>query len=219
VVYDCSAEGIQRQPFAVWMLDCVGSIGVKRLKPQHRQHIPGVLDFCRKVFEQQVPFDSEFRLDDDALYCLELTEKAFRSRGLALSEPVRIGDWEHLNRYPLTALATPCLTGLVLRCPITLEQLVYVPGNDRQGVWASPLLETVLGPAPNWAPDAAHAKQDGLSLRGDIELVLFVVDELRRSYNERPLQWICGLALQARAQRLLAAHELDTSRANRQDPY
>ena len=34
--------------------------------------------------------------------------------------------------------------------PITLEQPVYVPGNDRQGVWASPLLETVFGPEPKW---------------------------------------------------------------------
>src|SRR5262249_51253623 len=75
VVYDCSADGIQRQPFEFWMLDCVGSLGVKRLKPAHRRRIPGVVGYCRRAFEQQVPFDSEFRLDDAALYCLELTEK------------------------------------------------------------------------------------------------------------------------------------------------
>ena len=119
VVYDCSSSGIQRQPFEVWMLDCVGSMGVKRLKPEHRHHIPGVLAFCRKVFEQQIPFDFEFHPDDSALYCLEMTEKAFRSQGLALSESVRIGDWEHLVRYPLTALAIPYFTGYVLDRPIS----------------------------------------------------------------------------------------------------
>jgi hypothetical protein len=67
VVYDCSSDGIRRAPFEAWMLECVGSLGVKRLKAAHRDHIPGVIGFCRKVFEQQVPFDYEFRLDDTAL--------------------------------------------------------------------------------------------------------------------------------------------------------
>ena len=57
VVYDCSSEGVRRQPFEVWMLDCVGAMGVKRLKPEHRRHIPGVIGYCRGKFEQQVPFD------------------------------------------------------------------------------------------------------------------------------------------------------------------
>lgn len=49
VVYDCSSAGVQRQPFEVWMLDCVGAVGVKRLKPEYRKHIPGVLSYCREV--------------------------------------------------------------------------------------------------------------------------------------------------------------------------
>ena len=58
-----------------------------------------------------MPFDYEFRMDDTKFYCLELTEKAFRSQGLALSEPVRIGDWEDLVNYPLTAFALRQLLG------------------------------------------------------------------------------------------------------------
>jgi hypothetical protein len=181
VVYDCSSAGVQRQPFEVWMLDCVGPLGVKRLKPEHRGRIPGVLGYCRARFEQQVPFDYGFRPDDAALYCVELTEKAFRSQGLALSEPVRIGDWEHLDRYCLTALAAPPVTGLVLRDPITLDQPVYLPGNDRQGVWASPLLETVFGPDPKPAREAAPPRDGSLSLKGDLELASFAAGELRRS--------------------------------------
>ena len=118
-----------------------------------------MIEYCRKIFEQQVPFDYEFRMDDDALYCLELTEKAFRSQGLALSEPVRIGDWENLTSYPLTALAIPLVSRLMLERPITLEQPVYLPGNERHGVWASPLLETVFGPEPKWDQDAARDRR------------------------------------------------------------
>ena len=46
-----------------------------------------------------------------------MTEKAFRSQGLALSEPVRIGDWERLNAYPLTVFALRYGSGLVLDRP------------------------------------------------------------------------------------------------------
>jgi hypothetical protein len=167
------------------MLDCVGPLGVKRLKPEHRRHIPGIMGYSRKVFQRQVPFDVAFRPDDDALYCLELTEKAFRSQGLALSEPVRIGDWEHLSRYPLTALLIPYFTERVLKHAITLEQLAYLPGNERHGVWASPLLETLFGPEPKSDREAAHGQRGRSSLRGDLELIVFALGELRRSYAER----------------------------------
>jgi hypothetical protein len=184
VVYDCSSDGVQRQPFEVWMLDCVGPFGVKRLKPEHRARIPGVIAYCRAKFEQQVPFDYGFQPDDAALYCVELTEKAFRSQGLALSEPVRIGDWEHLNEYPLTALTTPYVSKLMMEHPITLEQPVFLPGNERQGVWASSLLETVVSPEPKREQEATHSQDGRLSLRGDRQLAAFAAGELRRSYAE-----------------------------------
>jgi hypothetical protein len=120
-----------------------------------------------------------------------------------LSDPVRIGDWEHLNRYPLTALATPYVTGLMLGRPITLEQPVYLPGNHRQGMWASPLLETVFGPELKRNREAPSGQARGLSVQGDLELAVFAVGELRRSYSELPVRWICDLALHARVQRAL----------------
>ncbi len=179
VVYDCSSAGVQRQPFEVWMLDCVGAIGVKRLKPEYRKVIPGILGYCRAKFEQQVPFDFEFRLDDGAFYCVELTEKAFRSQGLKLSEPVRIGDWEHLDSYPLTALATPIVTKLFLTEPIRLEQPVYLPGNDHEGVWSSSLLETIYSAEPPASELAAHADLARVNLRGDLDLIRFAIGTIR----------------------------------------
>jgi hypothetical protein len=103
---------------------------------------------------------------------------------LALSQPVRIGDWEHLGSYPLTALTTPYVTRLMLRHPITLEQPVYVPGDARQGVWASSFLETVFGPEPMWERRAARPRDSRLSLRGDLELAVFAAGELRRAYAD-----------------------------------
>jgi hypothetical protein len=195
MVYDCSSDGIRRMPFEVWMLECVESLGVKRLKPDYSRHIPGVIGYCREVFEQQVPFDYEFRMDDAALYCLEMTEKAFRSQGLALSEPVKIGDWENLMSYPLTALGIPLVSRLMLERPITFEQPVYVPGNARQGVWASPLLETAFGPELKRDRQAAPGTEGRLSLRGDLEMAVFAAGELHRSHSQLPIRWIRDLSL------------------------
>jgi Permuted papain-like amidase enzyme, YaeF/YiiX, C92 family len=190
VVYDCSSWGIQRQPLSVWMLDSIGSFGVKRLKPHLTQHIPGVLRFCRDVFERQVPFDAEFRMDDSKLYCVELTEKAFRSQGLALSQPVLIGDWENLVQYPLTALAFVRFSRLVLENPISLDQPVYLPGNERQGIWASPLLETAYPKKakPKSGPPADASGR--LSMRGDVVMTAFAIREMYRSYTELPWRLI-----------------------------
>jgi hypothetical protein len=175
VVYDSSSYGVQRQPFEVWMLDCVGPMGVKRLKAEYRSHLPGVLAFCRAKFEEKVPFDFEFRPDDKAFYCVELTEKAFRSQGLKLSDGVRIGDWENLGNYPVTALATPQVTRLFLTQPISLEQPVFVPGNDHQGVWASSLLETVCDVKPSPSELPAHAEIARVTLRGDTDLIRYAI--------------------------------------------
>jgi hypothetical protein len=214
VVYDSSEEGVRRISFEAWMLECVGSLGVKRLKPEHRHHIPGVIGYCRRVFKQEVPFDFEFHLDDSALYCLELTEKAFRSGGLALSEPVRIGDWEHLNSFPITALLMPGATRQAVGRPITLEQPVYLPGNDRHGAWASPKLEKVFGPEPKEHHGAARLRPGGISLRGDLELAVMAGRELHRSYSELPARLVSVVALHPRIRGLLVARGPDVDRAD-----
>ena len=142
-----------------------------------------------------------------------MTEKAFRSQGLTLSEPVRIGDWEHLASYPITALVMPHGTRLVLGRPITLEQPVYLPGNDHQGVWASPLLESVFGPEPKGDHGAAPGQPGGIRLRGDLELIVFAAGELRRSYSELPVRWMSDVALHPRVRGLLVARGPDAGGA------
>jgi Permuted papain-like amidase enzyme, YaeF/YiiX, C92 family len=214
VVYDCSSAGVQRQPFEVWMLDSLEAPAVKRLKPEHRERVAGVINYCLAAFERQIPFDPGFRMEDDSLYCVELTEKAFRSQGLAISEPVRIGDWECLANFPLTALLIPPVSGLMLDRPITLEQPVYVPGNERYGVWASPLLETVFGPAPKVFQDAAPGEPGRLSLNGDVYMLGFALCEVRRSYAQLPARLLGDLVLQMTARGTLQTSGAERHRAS-----
>jgi len=110
VVYDTTKAGVACQPFGVWILDNVGALGVKRLRPEHQGAVPKVLAYCRNVFQKQVPFDYELGLDDSKLYCVEMTEKAFRAAGIALSEPIALGDMEPRHGIPdLHARPALCL--------------------------------------------------------------------------------------------------------------
>ena len=137
VVYDTTNPATRRQPFKVWALDNTGPFGAKRLKPAYRDRIPKVVEYVRDVYQKQVPFDWELSNDDRNLYCLEMTEKAFRHAGLVLSEPVVLADMENINEFPL------CVLGFTTFSPIRLDQAVFFPGNDRHGVWSSPYLETI----------------------------------------------------------------------------
>jgi len=179
VVYDCAASGIQCRPFAYWVQDNIGAFGVKRLKPEQRNRIPGALSYCRRVFEAQVPFDRGFKLDDERLYCVELVEKSFRAAGLPLSEPVRIGDWKNLGQFPLTTATFLAASARALDTPISLDQTVYVPGDDRQGLWGSRWLETVTQTQPTPAQDTARPMPAGVGVRGDASILLFVSAEVR----------------------------------------
>lgn len=146
VVYDTTKMGVACQPFGVWILDNVGALGVKRLRPEHRGAVPMVLAYCHKVFQKQVPFDYELGSDDSKLYCVEMTEKAFRAAGVALSEPIALGDMERANEFPLYVLGLQYASGWVLDRPISFQDRVYMPGNDHHGVWGSPFLLTIFPP-------------------------------------------------------------------------
>jgi Permuted papain-like amidase enzyme, YaeF/YiiX, C92 family len=142
-VYDTTKSGVRRQPLSVWILDNAGPFGVRRLKPAYQDHVPKVISWCREMYAKQVPFDYDLGLDDSELYCVEMTEKAFRASGLTLSEPVRLGEMENAARFPINMFAFSTLTKLRLDMP------VFFPGNERHGIWSSPLLETVVAPKTN----------------------------------------------------------------------
>lgn len=153
VVYDTTKAGVRRQPFAVWILDNVGPFGVKRLRPELSKHAAGAVNFCRDVFDRQVPFDYELDPDDRAFYCVEMTEKAYRASGLPLSEPVKLGNMENVAKYPI------CVFMFLKLSSLTLEQPVFFPGNDRHGIWSSRSLMTVYSPAATSASGSSTARR------------------------------------------------------------
>ena len=144
VVYDVTRLGVSRQPFCVWALDNIGSIGVKRLRPEYKSAIPKVVAFCRRVFEEEVPFDYQLSDDDTALYCVEMTEKAFRSAGIELSKPIRLGDMERAPDFPVQMFGLRFASKYALDHPLTFDQLVYFPGNENHGIWSARQLMTVV---------------------------------------------------------------------------
>ena len=90
-----------------------------------------------------------------------MTEKAYRSSGLTLSEPVRLGDMENAPQFPI------CMFMFQKLSTLTLEQAVYFPGNDRHGIWSCPSLVTVYPPdrrrrprAPRPAPRRAGQRRE-----------------------------------------------------------
>jgi len=162
VVYDTTGTGVARQPFGVWTMDNVGNFGVKRLRPELRDAIPKVLAFCRRMFQEQPPFDYELGLDDSALYCVEMTEKAYRAAGIPLSEPVRLGDMERAAEFPVCMMGLGIASRYVLDKPLTLETQVYFPGNERHGIWSCPQLIVVV--PPTFKPGYPYMPDYGLPL-------------------------------------------------------
>ncbi len=146
VVYDTTRTGVARQPFCVWVLDNVGCIGVKRLRPEFRGAIPKVLAYCRKVYQEQVPFDYELGLDDSALYCIEMTQKAFMSAGIELSKPIAVGDMERAPEFPVCMFGLRLASRYALEHPLDFDRQVYFPGNERHGIWSAKQLMTVVPP-------------------------------------------------------------------------
>ncbi len=145
IVYDTTKASVRRQPLKVWVLDTVGAFGVKRLKAPYQNRVPKVVEYLYKVYRDQVPFDYELLPDDRDLYCVEMAEKAFRHAGLTLSRPVLLADMENIDQFPL------CVLGFTSVAKLKLDQPVFFPGNERHGIWASPLLETVYTTASNRA--------------------------------------------------------------------
>jgi hypothetical protein len=92
---------------------------------------------------------------------------------------VRIGDWQNIRQFPLTTLGTVIVSRLMLKNPIALEQSMYVPGNDHQGVWGSRWLEHVTYTHPIVAEQAtASPMPRGLGVRGDASIIRFLFAKL-----------------------------------------
>lgn len=156
-VYDTTKAGVRRQPFAVWILDNKTGLGVKRIKPDHAGAIPAVVNYLHDVYQKQVPFDYTLNPDDHALYCVEMTEKAYRSAGVTLSDPIPLNQAEHYEEFPLNVMGLKIAAGLLLDDDLSDKTPIFMPGNARHGIWSSKELMTIYPPESR----AAAARDDG----------------------------------------------------------
>jgi hypothetical protein len=151
VVYDIVSEGARRLPLSKFMSDGrIWSVAIKRLRPEFQGYIPAAIEYCRQVIAKKEKFDTDFRLDNDRVYCSEMLELAFRQAGLPLSEPVPMDQLPHFD-----LLREPTKQLVRAATHIEFDHPVYLPGNDRYGIWSCPYLELVLPPQDAaWPPGA-----------------------------------------------------------------
>ncbi|MDA1016930.1 MAG: YiiX/YebB-like N1pC/P60 family cysteine hydrolase [Planctomycetota bacterium] len=138
VVYDIERHGARRATFSDFIFEYELAFGVKRLKPEHQKHVDEAVRYCRSVYHNKPKFDDAMQLDNDALYCTEMIETAYRSNGLKLSEPSRLMDYPRYDEFPTWMFIAKYIS------PLTPEQLVFSPGNDTHGLWSSDRLETII---------------------------------------------------------------------------
>ena len=88
---------------------------------------------------------------------------------------------ENATQYPICISLFVSLSKLMLEKPLTLEQAVYLPGNGRHGMWASPLLEPVYPPPTERTIEDVPRQDARFSLGGDLAIVAGIVNEFRTS--------------------------------------
>ena len=146
VVYDMRHPAVARQPFCVWVLDNVGSIGVKRLGPEFRGAIPA----GRGLLPKGLPGPGPLRLRAGpgrlgALLRRDDPEGVQGGRDRALqADP--LGDMERAPEFPLCMFGLRYASQYNLEHPLDFDTLVYFPGNERHGIWSAKQLMTVVPP-------------------------------------------------------------------------
>jgi hypothetical protein len=138
-VYDAELEGIRHMPFEVWILDVVPhKLAIYRPRAEFQRCVPQAIAYCHEKYLEEVPFDKDLGLGDDKLYCTELIEKAYRSAGMVISDPVPLRCQPQYHRYAILGPLGERVTGLRRDMPI------FSVGNQHHGLLSSPNLELVF---------------------------------------------------------------------------
>jgi hypothetical protein len=145
-VYDAQPEpeGIRKIPFTFWMLDTTpGTLEIKRPRPEYQFAVPQALAYCEDAYQRQVPFDPALKPDDERLYCSEMIEKAYRSAGVALADPITIRCLPNYHRYRALQPVVQTFTEIRVDTP------AFALGNEHYGTYGSPCLELVYQDCPD----------------------------------------------------------------------
>ncbi len=135
MILDMTPHGVQRRYLIDWYAEGTKNFCVKRLKPEYQFLVPQVLAEMDKLIAKDVMYDDKFIPDDDRFYCTELVDHCFRVLGYPLAPRIRIKDFPKYN----LVMHTGILIG-----GIDNRNLAVIAGNERIGLFSSPMLETVL---------------------------------------------------------------------------
>jgi hypothetical protein len=135
VLVDVTPAGTARRYLIDWYFDGSENIVVRRLKPEYADLIPRVMAELQKLIAEDVLYDDKFVPNDDRYYCTELVDYCFRATGHPLASRIRIKD---LPQYG-AVMHIGCILG-----GIDNRNEVAIAGNERIGLFSSPMLETVL---------------------------------------------------------------------------
>jgi hypothetical protein len=135
VVLDVSPIGISRRYLRDWYREGTFNFAARRLRPEYQHLIPLVLAEADKLIAQDVLYDDKFVPDDDRYYCTEVVDHCFRTAGYPLAERMRIRDFPDND----LVMYIGCAIG-----GIDMDNLVAIAGNERIGLFSSPMLEAVL---------------------------------------------------------------------------
>lgn len=139
-VYDTVSGGPRRKELGWYVTHGkIERVAFKRPQQQLARHGADAVQFCRWVHKEHVPFDEQFRLDDDRYYCAELVDLAYRRSGLPLCQPVAIND---LPKFDEFSRSTVWLVETFTS--ISADQRVIFPGNEKLGIWSSPALQVLV---------------------------------------------------------------------------
>ena len=89
----------------------------------------------RKIYKELNREIIKFIPDDDRFYCTEMVDHCFRTTGHPLAERIRIKDFPNNG----LVMYIGCAVGR-----IDMNNQAVVVGNERIGLFSSPMLETVL---------------------------------------------------------------------------
>lgn len=135
VLIDVTPAGIERRYLIDWYLDGTENVVVRRLKPEYAHLIPRVMAEMKNLIAKDVLYDDKFVPNDNRYYCTELVDYCFRAAGHPLASRIPIKD---LPRYG-AIMHIGCMIG-----GIDNRNEVAIAGNERIGLFSSPMLETVL---------------------------------------------------------------------------
>lgn len=135
LIADVTPYGIERRFFRDWHITGSHNIVVRRLRPEYRYLLPKVMSTLEKLIDDDILYNRAFTYRDDTFYCTQLVDYVFRVNGAPLADTIKIKDFPNYNWvYGMLC----CIGGI----DINIDGVIA--GNEKIGLFSSPMLETVI---------------------------------------------------------------------------